>query len=76
MNDGILAPVKSSGLNGRLPPLFKKYLLIKPKEDFAGCLEAIRQLNPALNISGYLKKPELYQKHRVLLHLVKHQCRI
>ena len=32
--DGLLIPVKSSGSNGRLPPLFNKYRIIKPKEDF------------------------------------------
>ena len=61
---GILSPVKSAGRNGRLPPLFNKYRLIKPKEDFTEYLEFIRRLNPALNISGYLKRPELYRKHR------------
>lgn len=67
VDDGILVPVKSAGLNGRLPPLFNKYRLIKPKEDYAGYLEAIRHLNPALNISGYLKRPELYKKHREIV---------
>jgi len=66
-DDGILKPVRSAGLNGRLPPLFNKYRLIKPKEDLTGYLEAIRQLNPTLNISGYLKKPELYKKHREIV---------
>ena len=65
--DGILAPVKASGLNGRLPPLFNKYRLLKPKEDYSGYFASIRQLNPALNISGYLQRPELYQKHRELV---------
>jgi len=64
VDEGILVPVKSAGLNGRLPPLFNKYRLSRPKEDFAGYLESIRHLNPALNISGYLKRPELYKKHR------------
>jgi hypothetical protein len=67
VDEGILVPVKSAGLNGRLPPLFNKYRLIKPKEDFAEYLEAIRHLNPALNISGYLKRPELHKKHREIV---------
>ncbi len=67
VDDGILVPVKSSGLNGRLPPLFNKYRIIKPKEDFSGYFESIRHLNPALNISGYLKRPELYKKHREIV---------
>ena len=67
VGDGVLVPVKSAGLNGRLPPLFNKYRLNKPKEDFAGYLEFIRRLNPALNISGYLERPELYKKHREIV---------
>jgi hypothetical protein len=67
VDDGVLVPVKSAGLNGRLPPLFNKYRLIRPKEDFAGYLECIRYLNPALNISGYLKRPDLYKKHREII---------
>jgi len=64
LDDGVLSPVKSAGLNGRLPPLYNKYRLNKPKEDYASSLTAIRRLNPALNISGYLQNPALYQKHR------------
>ena len=60
---GILSPVKSSGSNGRIPPLFNKYRIIKPVEDFAEYMESIRRLNPRLNISDYLKRPELYKKH-------------
>lgn len=67
VSDGILAAVKSSELNGRLPPLFNKYRIVKPGEDFTGYIEFIRQLNPALNISGYLKRPELYKKHREIV---------
>lgn len=65
--DGVLVPVKSSGSNGRLPPLFNKYRIIKPKEDFQGYLESIRQLNPALNIAGYLKRPDLFKKHQEII---------
>ena len=60
---GILVPVKSSKDNGRRPPLFNRYHIVKPLEDHTGCLEAIRRLNPVLNISGYLQRPELYKKH-------------
>lgn len=64
---GALVPVKSSRDNGRRPPLFNKYRIIKPKEDFAVYHEAIRRLNPSLNISGYLERPELYKKHREIV---------
>ncbi|HBW34763.1 hypothetical protein [Desulfosporosinus sp. BICA1-9] len=60
---GILSPVKSAKSNGRLPPLFNKYRIIKPQADNTGYLESIRRLNPVLNLSGYLQRPELYKKH-------------
>lgn len=63
VGSGVLVPVKSSKTNGRLPPLFNKYRIIKPQEDYSGYLESIRRLNPLLNITGYLQRPELYKKH-------------
>lgn len=70
--DGLLSPVKASGKNGRIPPLFNKYRIIKPKEDFTEYLESIRRLNPHLNISEYRKRPELYKKHRELVEGISH----
>ncbi|OLN32023.1 hypothetical protein [Desulfosporosinus metallidurans] len=63
VESGVLSPVKSSKTNGRLPPLFNKYRIIKPQEDNTAYLESVRRLNPMLNISGYLQRPELYKKH-------------
>ncbi|MDR3541463.1 MAG: hypothetical protein P4L69_10930 [Desulfosporosinus sp.] len=63
IESGVLVPVKSSKMNGRLPPLFNKYRIIRSQQDYSGYLEAVRRLNPLLNISGYLQRPELYQKH-------------
>ena len=63
VESGVLVPVKSSKTNGRLPPLFNKYRIIKPREDYSGYLASVRRLNPLLNIAGYLQKPELYKKH-------------
>ncbi|MEN6326349.1 MAG: hypothetical protein ABFD18_09105 [Syntrophomonas sp.] len=59
----LLSPVKASGSNGRIPPLYNKYRIIKPREDFTQHMESIRRLNPRLNISAYLKRPDLYEKH-------------
>jgi len=63
VESGVLVPVKSSQTNGRLPPLFNKYRIIKPPADHTNDLELVRRLNPLLNIAGYLQRPELYQKH-------------
>ena len=63
VESGVLVPVKSSKTNGRLPPLFNRYRIIKPEEDYTISLESIRRLNPLLNLAGYLQRPELYKKH-------------
>lgn len=60
VESGVLVPVKSSKTNGRLPPLCNRYRINRPQEDFTVYLEAIRRLNPQLNIAGYLLKPEFY----------------
>lgn len=63
VKSGILVPVKSSKMNGRVPPLFTKYRIIKPPEDYSVYLESVRRLHPLLNLAGYLHRPELYKKH-------------
>ena len=63
IKSGLLSPVKASGSNGRIPPLFNKYRIIKPQEDYAEYVESIRRINPLLNISAYLQRPGLYKKH-------------
>ncbi len=60
---GVLVPVKAAKRNGRIPPLFNKYRIIKPPDDYTGDFESIRRLNPVLNLSGYLQRPEHYKKH-------------
>lgn len=65
--NGLLSPVKASGNNGRIPPLYNKYRIIHPQEDHTQYMESIRRLNPGLNITAYLKRPELYKKHRNIL---------
>jgi len=67
MEKGWLKPVKASGKNGRIPPLYNRYRIIKPQEDYSEFTEYIRRLNPALNIVGYLDNPRLYVKHRSII---------
>ncbi len=65
----VICPVKSkkSGMNGRFPPLYNKYRIIRPENNYSKALEEIKLLNPRLNISGYMEKPALYEKHRDIL---------
>lgn len=65
--EGLLTPVKTSGKNGRLPSLFNKYRIIKPALDYSVYEEKIKHLEPSLNISAYLQKPETYIKHQEML---------
>ncbi|WP_042338485.1 hypothetical protein [Desulfosporosinus youngiae] len=50
VESGLLTPIKASPKNGRLPPLYTKYKIIKPQEDYAVYLESIRRLNPVLSV--------------------------
>jgi len=72
VNDGILVQVKASGLNGRLPPLFNKYRIIKPQKDYSEYLASILHLHTSLNITNYLSNPELYIKHRDIVDGLSH----
>lgn len=69
VKQSIICPVKTkkSGMNGRLPPLYNKYWIMRPQSDYSRVLEGIKLLNPRLNIAGYLEKPALYEKHREIL---------
>jgi len=69
VRQNIICPVKTkkSGMNGRIPPLYNKYWIIRPQNDYSKALEDIKLLNPRLNISGYLEKPALYEKHREVI---------
>lgn len=62
----MLSPVKASMTNGNLRyPLFLKYRVNLPKENFDTELREISALHPLLQASGYLqKKPEMYRKFR------------
>ncbi|MBP7175824.1 MAG: hypothetical protein KBA53_06355 [Thermoclostridium sp.] len=64
VQSNILAPVKSSGLNGMRPPLFKRYTLPKPKKNYEALIPEIRLLHNKLNIEGYLANPERYVTHQ------------
>ena len=70
---GLLRPVGSArNNNGMIPPLRLKYRILRPAEDDTDTLEEIKQLSTELNISGYLKKPGLYRKHRDILLPLNH----
>lgn len=64
VNNNIITPVKNSGFNGRRPPLYKRYNIIKPECNYDDLIPEIRLLSDKLNIEGYLADPEKYKKHK------------
>lgn len=71
VESGVLAPIKAAKKNGRLPPLYNKYKIIKLQEDYTSSLESIRRLNPVLSIAGYLQRPEIYKKHQSMVDYLR-----
>jgi hypothetical protein len=52
-----LSPVRSSGVNGRVPFLFNRYRIIRAPKSAPSHLHEITTLHPSLHIEGYLAEP-------------------
>ncbi|WP_262174179.1 Wadjet anti-phage system protein JetD domain-containing protein [Saccharococcus sp. Marseille-Q5394] len=64
VDEHLLKPMKSSLLNGRQPPLYNKYRIIRAKPDYSAVLENIKLLHPKFDHSKYAAQPEAYVKHK------------
>lgn len=64
VQQNIIAPVESSGLNGRRPALYKKYRVLPEKEDYSDIINEIKALSSHLDISYYLSNAKVYKQHR------------
>ncbi|MGM0607189.1 MAG: hypothetical protein ACQESP_02095 [Candidatus Muiribacteriota bacterium] len=65
----ILLKIKASKTNGNISkPLYNKYRILKPEVDFSNYFDDIKKLKPVFDIDKYLKKPEKYVKHMVVLN--------
>lgn len=61
----ILTPVKSSKLNGKRPPLYNKYNILREQKDYSAYEDELKhKLNYRLNCDYYLKHLEQYEKDR------------
>lgn len=67
VDEGVLVPVKVSKTNGRQPALFNRYHICSEKVDYAEERDFARTLHPRLNVSGYLKHPDLVRADRTEL---------
>lgn len=60
MEQGLIQPIKKSGLTSFRPPVFHEYKKVIIKPDYSSCLDRIKALHPKLNIGRYLSRPEHY----------------
>lgn len=61
IEEGILAPIKASGVNGKKPALYNSYWEKQKEKDYAEVYEELRyRLSPLFDISYYEKNPEKY----------------
>lgn len=67
MEQGLIKPIKKSGLTSFRPPVFHEYKKVIAKPDDSSCLDRIKALHPKLNISRYLSHPEHYTKQQEVI---------
>ena len=60
VEEGLLIPVKASGLNGRSPVLYNKYKIIRLERDYTEAFGKIKLLHARFDHHYYLTHPELY----------------
>ncbi len=69
---GKLAPVKSSGFNGKRPPLYQRYRKIKPKKDLSPLIiQADRTIQPPLSAAFYKKHPALFEQDQAMIYALQ-----
>lgn len=64
VNEGMLEPNKSSGLNGKRPPLYQSYRIIQKTYDYSAYQNELLYLLPVLSNDYYLKHLDVYEKDR------------
>jgi len=68
IDKGIIRPTGPiNDTNGMVPPLRRRYRIIRPKTDYTAVRDEILRLRTDFNPSGYLTHIPLYLKHRDLL---------
>lgn len=69
---GKLAPVKSSGFNGKRPPLYQRYRKIKPKIDHTPLvIQADRTIHPPLSAAFYKKHPAQFEQDQFMIYALQ-----
>lgn len=64
IDKGIIEPLKKNSTNGKIPPLYIKYRVMKPKEDDSNLISEIKHLEGSFCISYYLDNISKYKSQR------------
>ena len=64
IEDGKIEPVKSSKGNGKKPPLYQAYRILRETPEYDFLLQELKYLVPELDGSYYRKHPKQYQEDR------------
>lgn len=60
VEEGILIPVKASGLNGRSPVLYNRYKIVRLEKDYTEAFSKIKLLHARFDHHYYFTHPEQY----------------
>lgn len=67
-----LVPVKSSGFNGKRPPLYQRYRKVKPKVDHTPLvIQADRTIHPPLSAAFYKKHPAQFEQDQPMIYALQ-----
>ncbi|MCC8073560.1 MAG: DUF2220 domain-containing protein [Methanosphaera sp.] len=68
ISEGIIKPIiKKDFTNGKIPPLYTKYRILKPKTDNSDLISEIKHLEGSFCISYYLKNVNKYKQQREII---------
>lgn len=62
--EDLLQPILASRTNGRKPPIYNKYRIVRPEMDYSNAIERIKLLHPKFDHQAYFNNPALYLKHK------------
>lgn len=66
-----IKPVKSSGMNGKRPALFRSYWVLEQERDYSSLEEELKyQIHPMISVDYYLEHLENYQRDREFVLLL------
>ena len=73
IDENVICPIKvKNNTNGKIPPLYVKYRIVKDEEDIKEFKSEIKMLFPAFKIDKYLNNLDKYKEHRDVILPLDH----